>query len=63
MKEKYSVLGKIPEKYVSIFDLTRRARHKTQYGGRIEMPENEAEDAIHDALEFHSFIEKIIEKK
>ncbi|MEW5936681.1 MAG: HEPN domain-containing protein [Candidatus Thermoplasmatota archaeon] len=60
LREKYSDPNKIPEKYVNLFDLTRKARHKTQYGGRIEVPENEAADAIREAREFHSLVVKII---
>ena len=63
LKEKYSDPNKIPEKFVNIFDLTRMARHKTQYGGRVEVPESEAMDAIREAMEFHSLVEKIIEQK
>ncbi len=41
--------GRMPERLVNVLDMTRLARHKTQYGGRVDVPEAEAQMAIDDA--------------
>jgi uncharacterized protein (UPF0332 family) len=60
LREHYGKNGLIPENIINILDMTRKSRHKTQYGGGIGVTDFEASTAIRDATNFLSIAEKIV---
>ena len=61
LKEEYVKRALLPEKCIQVLDFSRMARHKTQYGGHVDVPYEEAAETIEDAKELLAIVTDMIE--